>query len=128
MKAVLSLIMCRQESECFPAGFDAVLRTLLRASGNAPSRKRDVDFFGPDAKVTSVWVPMVPEVAAVAELADAQASGACARKGVKVRVLSAAVTVRGGSKDREEFSRGAPLTPQLPAAKPENYPVRCASG
>jgi hypothetical protein len=33
-----------------------------------------------------------PLPAAVAELADAQASGACSLRGVKVRFLSAAVT------------------------------------
>ena len=35
--------MCRQESTCFPDGFDAVLRTLLRAS---PERRPE----GPDMK------------------------------------------------------------------------------
>ncbi len=36
----------------------------------------------------------VTKNAAVAELADAQASGACVRKDVEVRVLSAALTLR----------------------------------
>ena len=56
-----------------------------------PSDDRAVDRIG----MTGRWVRPAegdcPKRADVAELADAQASGACARKGVEVRLLSSAV-------------------------------------
>ncbi len=56
-----------------------------------PSDDRAVDFLEMACRKVRLAEGDCPKHADVAELADAQASGACARKGVEVRLLSSAV-------------------------------------
>ena len=94
-----------------------------------------VDFSYEIDRLVFLQTPVISsEIAAVAELADAQASGACALRGVKVRLLSAAfdspslcaAVARSRSFTRfgKHSSRRAPGTPS-PRRRP--HPIRAGA-